>query len=401
LNCGERQFVIKLKPHSLYGEFQGGRVEPSSEVKDIDFVSAYPAEHLVCLKMVGGMPCVRRAKHPGDCDTGDVSELRGQLVETITKWGLTVSNNAKLAGEKVLAETELDRALRAESLLLADKNRMTEENAKMNKTLGAVRSDVGNLYMRLEKEKTAYYVAAAERDRALRSESLLLEDKRCMADENLKLKKTLVSVGNDIDNLKTRLEKEKAAYRAVDNLRVDAMEENKKLWKEVVEQQGVIRSKFVLLNDTKQDRRERHDLIVQQAEMLNRFETELTNLRERLKEASTCLAEHPAYPGAGCQFKRGHEYAKDGTAISHHRNGGITWPTSSDDVVKEKVELLRRLEYFHTFLNQTFHLPYLQSDEAVLTEVHKMVESYNAGMEELTKLKNGVQALIAKFTSKE
>jgi len=274
LNCGERQFVIKLKPHSLYGEFQGGRVEPSSEVKAIDFVSAYPAEHLVCLKMVGGMPCVRRAKHPGDCDTGDVSELRGQL-------------------------------------------------------------------------------------------------------------------------------KEKAAYRAVDNLRVDAMEENKKLWKEVVEQQGVIRSKFVLLNDTKQDRRERHDLIVQQAEMLNRFETELTNLRERLKEASTCLAEHPAYPGAGCQFKRGHEYAKDGTAISHHRNGGITWPTSSDDVVKEKVELLRRLEYFHTFLNQTFHLPYLQSDEAVLTEVHKMVESYNAGMEELTKLKNGVQALIAKFTSKE
>ena len=32
-------------------------------------------------------------------------------------------------------------------------------------------------------------------------------------------------------------------------------------------------------------------------------------------------------------------------------------------------------------------------------EIDKMVESYDAGMEELTKLKNGVQALIAKFSA--
>ena len=58
--CKCECYVVKIKAHSLYGEFVGGRVEPSGEVKDNDFVSVYPANLLVCLKMVAGMPCVRR-----------------------------------------------------------------------------------------------------------------------------------------------------------------------------------------------------------------------------------------------------------------------------------------------------------------------------------------------------
>ena len=139
--CKCECYVVKIKAHSLYGEFVGGRVEPSGEVKDNDFVSVYPANLLVCLKMVAGMPCVRRAKHSGDCDTGDVSELRAQLVEVITKWGVTASQNVTLAAAKVLAETERDRALRAESLLLTDKNRMTDEVAKVREYWEDARRD--------------------------------------------------------------------------------------------------------------------------------------------------------------------------------------------------------------------------------------------------------------------
>ncbi len=273
--CKCECYRLSREDHSLYGEFVGGRVEPSGEVKDYDFVSVYPANFLVCLKRVAGMPCVRRAKHSGDCDTGDVSELRAQLVEVITKWGVTASQNVTLAAAKVLAETERDRALRAESLLLTDKNRMTDEVAKVREYWEDARRD--NSFSEKEVERQSKTIALLAR----------------------------------------KLTDAKSAYAGCDEQLMSSLKSNEEYRKTIAEQKQLIDDNLKVI--------------------------------ERYLKAN--------YEARG-----------------------------------RHIELL-------VWLAKRFSLPAHWTDEQMTAEIDKMVESYDAGMEELTKLKNGAQALIAKFSA--
>lgn len=304
--CKCECYVVKIKAHSLYGEFVGGRVEPSGEVKDYDFVSVYPANFLVCLKRVAGMPCVRRAKHSGDCDTGDVSELRAQLVEVITKWGVTASQNVTLAAAKVLAETERDRALRAESLLLTDKNRMTDEVAKVREYWEDARRD--NSFSEKEVERQSKTIALLAR----------------------------------------KLTDAKSAYAGCDEQLMSSLKSNEEYRKTIAEQK---------------------QLIDDNLKVIERYQTERYYL--------TASKESPVREGIDRCAQA--EAIRDLTKANYEARG-------------RHIELL-------VWLAKRFSLPAHWTDEQMTAEIDKMVESYDAGMEELTKLKNGVQALIAKFSA--
>jgi len=300
--CGTPTHCMHTDPHYLClncGEFQGGRVEPSSEVKAIDFVSAYPAEHLVCLKRVAGMPCVRRAKHSGDCDTGDVSELRGQLIEKIAE-------NVKLDQKRVAAEIERDRALRAESLLLADKNRMTGEVAKVREYWEDARHD--NSLLHKEAERQSKTIALLAR----------------------------------------KLTDAKSAYAGCDEQLMSSLKSNEEYRKTIAEQK---------------------QLIDDNLKVIERYQAELYYL--------TTSKESPVREGIDRCVQA--EAICDLTNANHEARG-------------RHIELL-------VWLAKRFSLPAHWTDEQMTAEIDKMVESYDDGMEELTKLKNGVQALIAKFSA--